>query len=150
MDGFSAGGWHVRCLTRCARPSQPSWVLRVAPVVVWLQGGGDRQGPREGLARLRFCDGVVVECSSLSALCLAPRGCGDRRAARFKKRDVLPNKQSQFSRAAAPDWDRHVLCPLRSAPCRKTNGTIESERAGPNLASRPRPSECYGTCTLEF
>ena len=91
--------------------------------------GGHRQRPRGGLARMGFCGGVVGECSVLSALCLCPRDCGDRRAARFKQGGELPSKQAQFPRATALNWDRHIRCHWRAAPFAKSSAQLRAYKA---------------------
>ena len=74
-------------------------------------GGGPPTRTAGRVGQVGGCGGVVLECSDLLALCVAPRDCGDRPAACPKQRDMIPKNATQLPLATAPDWDGHVRCP---------------------------------------
>ena len=107
-------------------------------------GRGRRQGQQGGLAKSGVCGGVVLECSDLLALCVAPRDCGNRPAACPRRRDIIPPNATQLPLATAPDWDVHVRCPC-GASLLSLIQRHGFNRANKAYACGSRPPTCLGS-----
>ena len=128
---FSAGGRDLRCLTRCAMRTQPNGVLRVAPVVEWLQSGGNNRGRGDGWS---YCGVVPAWLGSVPTFRRPVRPTADVGIdqPRVSNNETSFPTTTQVPLTTALSWDWLVRCPW----------TMKASRARPSLTktsgTRPR------------